>query len=96
MNEELKVPARGTAGEVAPDALAIRLCQKHRAQVEAQLNRSFPKFQPVNMKVGVAAGATYEVRVDINNGDFIHIKVFVPQHGHGGSCLIGVKQIVTR
>lgn len=95
-DEELKVPLRSTAGEVPPDAMSFHLCAMHRKQAEAQLNRNFSKFNPVNMKVSVAAGATYEIRVDVNNGEFIHIKVFVPQHGHGGSCLLSVKQTVTR
>lgn len=95
-DEELKVPTKSTAGEVPPDAMAFHLCAIHRTQVESQLNRSFTRFVPVNMKVSVAAGATFEIRVDVNNGEFIHIKVFVPQHGHGGSCLVGVKQTVTR
>ena len=95
MNEELKVPLRSTAGEVPPDPLAAHLCVIHKSQVEAQLSRSFSRFLPVNMKVSVAAGATYEIKVDVNNGEFINLKVFVPQHGHGGSCLVGVKQTVT-
>lgn len=95
-NEEMKVPVRSSAGEVPPDPLAFHLCSIHRNQVEGQLNRTFSRFVPVNMKVSVAAGATYEIRVDVNNGEFIHIKVFVPSHGHGGSCLVGVKQTINK
>lgn len=94
--EELKILATSTSGEVPPDGMAIHLAAHHRAEVEAHLNRRFSKFQPVAMKGQVGNGVNYEIRVDCNNGEFIIMKVFVPAHGHGGSCLTGVKNTLTK
>ena len=95
LNEEIKVPRVSTSGEVVPDAMCMSLTARHRPEAEAQLNKNFGKFMPIKMKVSVADGATYEIRVDCGNGEIIHIKIFVPVHGYGGSCLIGVKQLIT-
>lgn len=94
VEEELCLPSSSSSGDILPDALSIHLAAKHREQAEAHLNRHFEKFVPTKIKIIVAAGATYEMKIDCGSGESIVIKVFVPQHGPGGSCLIGIKQQV--
>ena len=60
------------------------------------MNRHYSKFQAVGMKGQVGNGVNYEIRVDCGNNEFIVMKVFVPAHGHGGSCMTGIKTTFTR
>ena len=49
-----------------------------QGQVQSRLNVQFDRFQAVSYRSQVVAGVNYFIKVDVGNGSFIHIKVFVP------------------
>jgi len=63
-----------------PDEECIRLVQKHRADAERQLGRTFSKWEAVSMKTQVVAGLNYDVTVDAGS-EFVRVKINRPISG---------------
>ncbi len=47
-----------------------------QAQVEGLQNRTFQKYEPVEMKTQVVAGVNIFAKIEVDNNEFIHVKLF--------------------
>ncbi|CAH6792308.1 cystatin-A [Phodopus roborovskii] len=47
-----------------------------RAQLEEKTNEKYEKFEAVEYKTQVVAGVNYFIKVDVGNGQYVHLKIF--------------------
>jgi cystatin-A/B len=66
----------GNAQELEPEERErIVAC---KGIVEERANRQFTEFEPVKVQKQVVAGMNYKVKIQVDNGEFIHVKIFFP------------------
>lgn len=58
-----------------PTPQVTALANKHRAEAEAALGRSFTSWQPVGFTTQVVAGTNYFIKVNCGN-EFVHLKIW--------------------
>uniref|UniRef100_A0A8D0C4Z2 Cystatin domain-containing protein n=1 Tax=Salvator merianae TaxID=96440 RepID=A0A8D0C4Z2_SALMN len=55
---------------------------------ENKENQSYPIFRAVDYKTQVVAGTNYFIKVDIGQGNYIHLRIFLPlPHTNEGPSL---------
>ncbi len=64
------------ARELSEEEVSMIMSMKD--QLEAQINRSLNVFKPIEIKSQVVAGMNYRVKIEIDNNEFIHVKIFRP------------------
>jgi hypothetical protein len=60
------------------DDRAAAAANAHRAAAETQLGKTFTKWTPVAYAHQVVAGTNLLVKVSVDDGLFVHLKVFLP------------------
>lgn len=49
-----------------------------RAKIEEQLGSTFSDFKPVHYQSQVVAGTNFKIKVQVDGGEVLHIKIFRP------------------
>ncbi|KAH0501783.1 Stefin-3, partial [Microtus ochrogaster] len=49
---------------------------KIREKLEEKTNEKYEKFEATEYKSQVVAGINYFIKVDVGNGNYVHVKVF--------------------
>ncbi|KAK7828016.1 hypothetical protein U0070_013642 [Myodes glareolus] len=52
------------------------IVDKIREKLEEKTNEKYEKFEAVEYKTQVVAGVNYFIKVDVGNGNYLHVKVF--------------------
>ncbi|XP_057621476.1 cystatin-A [Chionomys nivalis] len=52
------------------------ITDKIREKLEEKTNEKYEKFEATEYKSQVVAGVNYFIKVDVGNGNYIHVKVF--------------------
>ncbi|XP_075811479.1 cystatin-A [Microtus pennsylvanicus] len=52
------------------------ITDKIREKLEEKTNEKYEKFEATEYKSQVVAGTNYFIKVDVGNGNYIHVKVF--------------------
>lgn len=60
------------------DAGIVNLCNEIKGAVETKLGKTYNTFEPIQYTTQVVAGTNYKVKVKVDDGDYIHIKIFKP------------------
>ena len=56
----------------------VTIIQNQKQAVEQRVNKTYSKFEPKSVKSQVVAGINYMFKVEVDNGEFIHVKVYKP------------------
>ncbi|XP_019521554.1 PREDICTED: cystatin-B, partial [Hipposideros armiger] len=58
--------------------LSVSLCPRPqvKSQLEDKANKKYPLFKAVEFKSQVVAGTNYFIKVQVDNDDFVHLRVF--------------------
>ncbi|XP_062511531.1 leukocyte cysteine proteinase inhibitor 1-like [Corticium candelabrum] len=49
-----------------------------KADAEAAAGQTFPKFEAISYRSQVVAGTNYFIKVDVGDGQYVHIRVLEP------------------
>lgn len=49
-----------------------------KSEIEAQLGQQFQNFELINYSTQVVAGIIYLMRVKVDNGEYLHVKIIKP------------------
>ena len=74
----------GLTAPGAPDETSIALANKHRVDAETKLGRKFSQWVVVKSSTQVVAGTNHFVKVDVGEGEFIHLKIYEKLPCYGG------------
>ncbi|XP_057553463.1 cystatin-B isoform X2 [Hippopotamus amphibius kiboko] len=67
----------GAPSAVQPATAATQaIADKVRPQLEEKENKKFPQFKAVEFKSQVVAGMNYFIKVQVDEDDFVHIRVY--------------------
>ncbi|PVD28793.1 hypothetical protein C0Q70_11388 [Pomacea canaliculata] len=77
----------GTSEVKQADEEIQSLCEKIRSDLESKANRSLSadSFKAVSYKSQVVAGTNYFVKIDVGDGEFIHVRIFQALPCNGGN-----------
>nr|XP_045006992.1 cystatin-B-like [Jaculus jaculus] len=68
---------KGGWSDTKPATAEIQeIADKVKSQLEKKENRKFSVFKAVSYRSQVVAGTNYFIKVDVGDGEFIHMKVF--------------------
>ncbi|EHB00959.1 Cystatin-A [Heterocephalus glaber] len=72
----------GGLSEARPATPEIQeIADKVKPQLEEKTNQSYQEFKAEEYKSQVVAGINYYIKIRVDNGCYIHIKVFLPLSG---------------
>jgi cystatin-A/B len=54
------------------------LAKEVKPEVEKALGATYSQFEAVKFTTQVVAGTNYKIKVKVGDGQYVHIKVFVP------------------
>jgi cystatin-A/B len=76
----------GAYGEYKEITDEVRsLCNDVKTNIESNLNKTFTTFEPVSYKSQVVAGTNYLVKIKVDDGDYLHVKIFKALPCYGGN-----------
>nr|XP_034953315.1 cystatin-A-like [Zootoca vivipara]XP_034953316.1 cystatin-A-like [Zootoca vivipara] len=55
-----------------------QLADKMKSQIEQKENKVYTVFTAVEYKTQVVAGTNYFIKVDVGQGEYLHLRVFQP------------------
>lgn len=61
---------------ITPEVQA--LANKHWGEAQTRLGRTFQTWNAVGFSTQVVAGVNYWIKIQSDNGEFVHIKVYQP------------------
>lgn len=76
----------GTGDVRGPEESDQEIANQMRAAAEAMAGRSFPKFEVTAVRTQLVAGTNYFMKVDVGDGNFIHLRIYQTLP-HAGSTL---------
>jgi len=83
------MPLVGGTSEVKDATDEIQaLIEKVRADLEAKVGKSFPQYKAVSYKSQVVSGTNYFVKIQIDNGEFIHVRLYQTLPHAGGTVQV--------
>ncbi|XP_066472205.1 cystatin-B-like [Tiliqua scincoides] len=69
----------GGTSEAKPATPDIQeLADLVKPQIEQKENKSYPTFKAVEYKTQVVAGTNYFIKVDVGQGEYMHLRVLQP------------------
>lgn len=77
----------GGTGELKQaDKEVQQICDQVKEEAEKKAGSKFPEFVAVSYKTQVVAGTNYFIKVNVGDGNFIHLRVY-KKLPHAGSTL---------
>ncbi|XP_045613450.1 cystatin-B isoform X1 [Procambarus clarkii] len=73
---QVKMRAGGTSETKAPNDEVQQLLLTVKDQVEEKLGRTLAEFKLLSYKTQVVAGRNYFAKIDIGDGEVIHLRVY--------------------
>ncbi|KAM5275553.1 cystatin-B [Hipposideros larvatus] len=64
-----------SAAQPATDEIQS-IADEVKSQLENKANKKYPLFKAVEFKSQVVAGTNYFIKVQVDNDDFVHLRVF--------------------
>jgi len=69
----------GGVGSAKPVTDDVRsLCETLKSDLESRSGRTFSIFNPVEVASQVVAGTNYFVKIDVGEGEYVHVRIFQP------------------
>jgi cystatin-A/B len=56
----------------------IEMLMNFKPHIEERVNRNFETFTPIACKTQVVAGTNFLIKVQVDNDEYIHVKIFRP------------------
>lgn len=75
----------------APYKSELAIINSLRPEMERLYGSEFATFEVVGMTRQTVAGAIYQVKIKVDNDEYIHVKIAVPLPNKGEPFIIGFK-----
>lgn len=66
----------GTSQLKQADKEVQQICDQIKEEAEKKAETKFPQFVAVSYKTQLVAGTNYFIKVDVGDGNFIHLRVY--------------------
>ena len=68
----------GDIKQVSENQDLMNIVSNLKPSIESSTNIVYTTFNPTQFRSQVVAGTNYKVKIDIGNGEYIHVKIYVP------------------
>ena len=82
----------GFTGSKQADADIQLLADSVKVSVEAKLNAKFETYEAVSYKSQIVNGTNYNIKVKVDDNNYIHIKVHKALPCYGGEATLSVAE----